>query len=86
MITTMYLISKSGCAAHLCFCLCALGFIYTYQNEPVLTDWAFQEARKALTAQQMEEKVKQEINESENNTDEVSAKSGKTGSREMGRV
>lgn len=34
----------------------------------------------------MEEKVKQEINESENTTDEVSAKGGKTESGEMGRA
>ncbi|CAF99918.1 unnamed protein product [Tetraodon nigroviridis] len=54
-----------------------LGFIYNYQNEPILTDWAFEEARRALAAaqMQMEEKMKQEINERETNTDEAAAKS-----------
>lgn len=66
--------------------LWGLGFIYDHQNEPILTDWAFKEARRALAAEQMqtEEKMKQEINESENNTDEAAAKSGKTKPCQMG--
>lgn len=72
---------NKGCTGHLC--VCGLGLIYEHQNESILAEWAFQEARKALMEQQtqMEEEVKQE---SDNKEDKVSPK-GKTELGEMGR-
>lgn len=69
------------------FCVCGLGLVYERQNESILTEWAFQEARKALMDPQtpMEEEVNQERKESENKEDKVAAKGGKIESGEMER-
>lgn len=72
---------------HLGFCVCGLGLVYERQNESILTEWAFQEARKALMEPQtpLEEEVNQERKESENKEDKVPAKDGKIDPGEMER-
>lgn len=78
---------NKGCTGHLSFCVCGLGLVYERQNESILTEWAFQEARKALIEPQtpVEEEVNQETKASENKEDKVSAEDGKTESGEMER-
>ncbi|XP_029702607.1 cilia- and flagella-associated protein 70 isoform X2 [Takifugu rubripes] len=56
-----------------------LGLVYERQNESILTEWAFQEARKALMEPQtpVEEEVNQDRKESENKEDRLPAEDGK---------
>lgn len=71
---------------HLSVCVCRLGLVYERQDESILTEWAFQEARKALMEPQtpLEEEVNQGRKESEHK-EKVSAEDGKTDSGEMER-